>query len=207
MSTNEEWRAIEGYEGLYEVSNLGRVRSLDRTIDDRRYKGRILKGCESLDGYLKIGLHKDGTIKTTKVHRLVALAFVPNPDSKETVNHINENKHDNRACNLEWLTIQENLAHGTVAERRRAGNREHNSVPVYKIAQNGYAVLERYDSIVAAAEAVGAKPGQIWNAAKCGGRFMGFYWRRTDSITKQDLLFWESTGERVSGENIHENVF
>ncbi|MCT3083919.1 endonuclease [Lactococcus lactis] len=110
----EEWKDVVGYEGLYKVSNLGRVKSFhgDTPI--------ILK--QRLDGsvgnYLMIGLSKDGKQKKIKVHRLVAKAFVINSDNKPEVNHIDENKLNNRADNLEWVTHYENCIHGTRLQRR-----------------------------------------------------------------------------------------
>ena len=117
---NEEWRDIEGYEGLYQVSNLGRVRSLDRHIrkGNRPYciKGRILKNLKG--AYCYVNLHnEDGIAKKYKVHRLVADVFVSNPCNLPQVNHKNENKMDNRAINLEWVTAQQNCNHGTRNQR------------------------------------------------------------------------------------------
>lgn len=116
----EEWRAVAGYEGLYEVSNLGRVRSLDRYIrhNCRPYliKGRILKNTKG--EYYYVNLHDvNGTPKKHKVHRLVANAFIPNPENLPQINHKNEDKMDNRVENLEWITAQDNCNHGTRNQR------------------------------------------------------------------------------------------
>ena len=121
--TEEVWRDVKGYEGLYQVSNMGRVKSLGRTIikkDGRKQtvKERILKGTPDKDGYLKIGLYgSTGKQKWFQVHRLVGEAFIQNPDNKSEINHVNENKTDNRACNLEWSTRTENCNHGSRNER------------------------------------------------------------------------------------------
>ena len=114
----ETWKNIKGYEGLYQVSSMGRVKSLERKVrHGRTVKERILKPYMDRGGYLLVGLCAGGKRKTLKVHRLVCEAFHDNPDNKLDVNHINENKTDNRACNLEWNTRRENLNHGTRNER------------------------------------------------------------------------------------------
>lgn len=116
----EIWKDIEGYEGLYQVSNMGRVRSLDRVITSSYsygtktsfLKGKIRK--LSLDGqgqYLQANLNKENKQKQFLVHRLVAQAFLLNSENKETVNHKNGIKTDNRANNLEWATRSENEKH------------------------------------------------------------------------------------------------
>lgn len=104
---NEIWKDIEGYEGLYQVSDRGRVRSLKKILNQTIQK----------DGYYNVTLHKNKDKKTFRVHRLVAQAFIPNPDNKSEVNHINEDKTDNRACNLNWMSHKENANWGTGLER------------------------------------------------------------------------------------------
>lgn len=111
----EIWRDIPKYEGYYQVSNLGRVKSLDRTQitvtgRHRRLKGRILSLNYSQE-YTNVELNKDGTHKQWSVHRLVALAFIPNPEHKQTVNHIDGDKRNNCVENLEWVTWSENNKH------------------------------------------------------------------------------------------------
>jgi hypothetical protein len=118
----EEWRDIRGYEGLYQVSNEGRVRSLDRVIRkingrQQTYKGRILspikhKCSKQQEGtyYNHYYLTKDGKQKWFEVHRLVAEAFIPNPHAYTVVHHKNHNPQDNRAENLEWINNEEHNA-------------------------------------------------------------------------------------------------
>lgn len=108
----EIWKAINGYEGLYEVSNLGNVRSLDRKCT---FKGKvsIRKGCllkKRIDryGYYYFILCKDGKIKNFRAHRLVAEAFIPNEENKTQIDHINTIRTDNRVENLRWVTSKEN---------------------------------------------------------------------------------------------------
>ena len=116
--TEEVWRDIEGYEGRYQVSSMGRVKSLGRKDRfGRVIKERILEPAVTHNGYLRVGLHVDGKRKMLRVHRLVCEAFHENPDNKSEVNHVNEDKTDNRACNLEWSTRTENCNHGSRNER------------------------------------------------------------------------------------------
>lgn len=100
----EIFKDIKGYEGLYQISNLGRVKSL------KFEKHRILKIGITYNGYNVIYL-KNINVKINLIHRLIAQAFIPNPDDKRTVNHINGDKTDNRIVNLEWATYSENCQH------------------------------------------------------------------------------------------------
>lgn len=112
--TEEIWRSIDGYEGLYEVSNTGLIRSLDRFVGNRnRIKGKILSIRIEKDGYCSVALSKDGKIKRYKIHRLVAQAFIPNPEGLPQVNHKDENKTNNNVDNLEWCTSKYNINYGS----------------------------------------------------------------------------------------------
>lgn len=102
---HEIWRDICGYEGIYQVSNFGRVKSLHF---DRE---RLLKLRQDYKGYVYVVLHKDGECKPCKVHRLVAETFILNSEGKPQVNHIDGNKSNNRVENLEWVTNSENKKH------------------------------------------------------------------------------------------------
>lgn len=109
----ERWKDIEGYGGVYQISSAGRVRSRDRRVYTYMKPGRYMKQNKSTCGYLYVSLAKaDGTrSKHSYVHRLVAEAFIPNPDGLTQVNHKNSDKTDNRVENLEWVTPQENILH------------------------------------------------------------------------------------------------
>lgn len=106
---NEEWRDIVGYEGLYQVSNLGRIKSLG---NDKTKKEKILKPQLYKNGYYRIWLYKNGNKKRYLVHRLVALAFIPNSNNLPCVNHKDEDKSNNSVENLEWCSVSYNINFG-----------------------------------------------------------------------------------------------
>ena len=115
-SGSEVWKPIEGFEGLYQISNFGKVKSLDRKVINNRtfqlIKGKILKPCNNGNNYLYIGLCKNGKIKRIAIHKLVAQAFIPNPNNLPQVNHKDENKLNNCVENLEWCTPNYNANYG-----------------------------------------------------------------------------------------------
>ena len=153
---NEIWKPIKGFEGLYEVSNMGNVRSLDRhVINDNQYrllKGKPKKPCLTSDGYLITNLSKNGQVKTYFVHRLVAEAFIPNPNVLPFIDHINTIKTDNRVENLRWCTQKENCnnpltrehnknrpkeVHEKMLENKKKNQSYHCEIPVYYIDEQG----------------------------------------------------------------------
>lgn len=119
----EIWKDIDGYDGLYQVSNLGNVRSF------KRGKLRIMAFSTNKYGYHKITLHDNKVKKHTTIHQLVAKAFIPNPENKPQVNHINGIRNDNRLENLEWCTAKENTNHSIeILNSRKIG--EHHSCSI-----------------------------------------------------------------------------
>ena len=108
------WKDIEGYEGLYQVSNTGKVRSLN-------YKGtgkkKIWKYAITINTYKQIALYKNGEIKYYYIHRLVALAFIPNPNNYPVINHKDENPDNNAVWNLEWCTQEYNINYGNCRKK------------------------------------------------------------------------------------------
>ena len=124
-------KPIEGYEGYYEVDQFGRVYAVDRTVRvndngrvyDKSLVGKQLKQSMHTQGYKTVALTKDGKTKTHYVHRLVALAFIPNPDNLPMINHKDEDKTNNFVENLEWCTNEYNLKYGTASRRANAKKR------------------------------------------------------------------------------------
>lgn len=159
---NEIWKDVEGYEGLYQVSNLGRVRSLDRVTYNPVQPGCVRHGKlikpQKRGRYLFNALRKDGEAKQISIHRLVASAFVPNPNNYPVVNHKNENKYDNRAENLEWCTQKYNCNYGQ--RNRKTGDKHFK--PVMSIDKFGN--TEKFESILAASKSIGLCRSTIGNA-------------------------------------------
>lgn len=115
MISKEIWKPVQGFEDNYEVSNLGTVRAKDRIIQTttgfRHYKARELKPEITQDGHYRVVLSNAGHKKRVFVHRLVALAFIPNPQNYPVINHKDGNPANNTVDNLEWTTVQENVLH------------------------------------------------------------------------------------------------
>lgn len=138
---NEIWKPIGGYEGLYEVSNKGRVRSFHNATCKTKDKDGILRQFKGT--YYSVSLHKDKKQKTHDVHRLVADAFLPNPNNLPEVNHKNEDKLDNRVENLEWVTHKYNIAYSHniekshIKQRKKteAFDKDGNSIGVFESAR------------------------------------------------------------------------
>ena len=143
-----EWRPVVGYEGLYEVNNLGEVRSLDRVVyqgnHPQRRKSIIKKQTPHKDGHLMVMLSKEGQNKNCQVHRLVAETFIPNPYNLPVINHKDEDPTNNRADNLEWCTIAYNNNYGTVKERlsKSKRNSTYNTKTVQQYTIDGNFIQE-----------------------------------------------------------------
>ena len=176
----EIWKDIAGYEGLYQVSNMGQVKSLERKVKKwdgvRTVPEKILK--QSLrGGYLSVCLSKGGIYKHHTIHRLVATAFISNPNNYPCINHRNEIKTKNWVIlddngnivdtNLEWCTYQYNSNYGTSIERTRAANTNHlsKSYPVLQFTKDGKFVAE-YPSVKEAERQTGIDNVHIGNCCK-----------------------------------------
>lgn len=192
----EIWKDIAGYEGYYQVSNLGRVKSLNRKIisgkGNRFTVGEmILKQTSDGRGYLNVGLTNQHGRKGFRVHKLVALAFVPNPNNYKEINHKDEDKTNNRADNIEWCSRLYNCNYGSRNERiskSRIGRTGLQSncpcVPIVQYDKQMNYIAE-YDCIADAERATGVDATNIWEAStgnrgrKTAG---GFIWKQKQKI-------------------------
>ncbi len=167
---SEVWKPIAGYEGLYEVSNFGRVRNASKA---HCAKGGILKPQADSAGYCRINVYKCGKMVHKLVHRVVAEAFVENPLNKSEVNHKDGNKANNIATNLEWVTPKENIKHSIQNGLRS------NRTPVDMYTKSGL-FLRSFESLSDAAKHTGAKVHNISRC--CAGRkgyktAFGYVWK------------------------------
>lgn len=153
----EEWRDVVGFEGLYMVSSFGRFISLSKVVPihhgQRTTRPKLLiPSKHKSTGYLRVTLSKDGIHKSILVHRLVATAFLPNPNSKPMIDHIDRNKHNNRIDNLRWCTISENMNNPLTIEHCRNLNlgRVYPTLRRPVVALKNGIVVKQYDSIKSA---------------------------------------------------------
>ena len=167
---NEIWKDVIGFEGHYQVSNKGKVRSIKNNKIKELKPYKEIKRC----GYLSVYLRLPGQKFTKKVHRLVAEAFIPNPNGFPEVNHIDENKENNCVENLEWCTGEYNLCYGTRLKRIS----ESNKMKVAQYSLNGE-LLEVFNSQGEAAEKTNSTQGGISDCIR--GRIKthnGYVWKK-----------------------------
>lgn len=183
----EIWKDVVGYEGIYQVSNYGKVKSLTRETKVKRgnetyilpVKGRQMKPIIRQHGYLGVQLWGRGGrtrgFKTFSVHRLVAEAFIPNPNNYPEVNHIDEDKTNNRVENLEWCTHKQNMNCGTVPQRFK-GRKSHRARPIIQYDLNMSPMAE-FESASDAGKKLGFDFRNIQNALYKGHLSYGYFWK------------------------------
>lgn len=167
----EVWKDIEGYEGLYQVSNIGRVKSLEKYVPGKNgckqvRRERILNCSVNGSGYPHFSIYKDGVVKTVLVHRIVASAFLDNPLQLPEVNHIDGDKTNNRSENLEWCTEKQNVRHAWENGINRMTDKHRESARKVGL-NNGKKVLCSngvvYPSGCEAARQLGLSQGNVWS--------------------------------------------
>lgn len=170
----EEWKPIQGYEGLYAISSEGRIKSFRKWRRAHCASEYILTPSLSSNGYLQITLYSGKTKRKFLVHRLVAEAFVPNPDGLPHINHIDENTTNNRAANLEWCTPLYNNRYGTARFRSMVTH----GTPIKQYLINGV-WLATYASVAVAENLTGIPAGNIQNCLSGQNKTAnGFMWSR-----------------------------
>lgn len=187
----ELWKDIEGYEGKYQISNMGRLKALAKPSKGYGYKyavDRIIKPVKCTNGYYEAQLHVNGKTKIFLMHRLVAKHFIPNPDNLPQVNHKDEDISNNRVDNLEWCTPKYNANYGARNEKCREGNRRFFK-PVYQIDKDCRMVIRWWECTNDAAKKLNICPEQI--ARVCKGKNItagGFIWRYADEYDKEQAI-------------------
>lgn len=183
----EKWKPVIGYEGIYEVSSLGRVKSLGRMIlgnGGTRYwhKEGIMVPQKTYKGYTRVILSHDGEWHTTQVHRIVAMAFIPNPNGYPEINHKNEVKDDNRACNLEWCTTMYNNHYGTRIERARAHSKTRALIAIRLIDGKEFYFNSRIEAIRQGFSPwkIGCRENRYFKGGNSDSKYLEYYWKYAD---------------------------
>lgn len=184
VAASETWKAVPGYEGYYEASTMGRVRSVERVVMlvDRQmkprpciYKSRVLKphigeiSDRNILPRCQVVLSKDGKTRSVQVHRIIAETFLPNPESYETINHKDGDPMNNAVENLEWATRRQNNRHAF------RNNLIHTMKPV--TMYDGDAPVVTFPSEAEACRRMGISQGKVGAAARAGRKYRGYYWR------------------------------
>lgn len=193
---NELWKDVKGYEGLYQVSNLGNVRSVDHETEVTRNgvtfailkKGKVLIPTTRQHGYLGVMLYGKGGhatrgFKTFSVHRLVAEAFVENPNGYDEINHLDECKTNNRADNLEWCDRVHNVRYGTGIERGHKKIGEQLRRPIVQMDMQGN-VIKEWQSMTEVEQETGMSKSNICNCCRHHPRYShayGYKWEYADT--------------------------
>lgn len=203
MENNSEiWKPVVGYDGVYEISSFGRVRSLERVVNNNHLvKERILKGRKNRCGYKQVTLYNKDGAKTFKVSRLVAIAFIPNPNNKPCVDHINTDRTNNRVENLRWCTHKENsnnpltLNHIPRGDKHpkaglgKYGKLNGHSIPIMQYTKDGIFIKE-WESSLQVQREIGIWGSNITKCCKGGYKSTGGYVWKYKEVALSNLLIF-----------------
>lgn len=156
----EIWEDIKGYEGLYQASNLGRIKS----------KKKILKPIKG--EYYKVGLSKNGVLKTFYIHRIIAQTFIDNKNNLTHVNHIDENKYNNNVNNLEWCTNKYNINYGNAQKKKAKSQLKYNIIQ----KDNNGNIIKIWESASQVAKCLNLNKGTIRKSCQKGLKNYGYFW-------------------------------
>lgn len=184
---NEIWKDIKDYEGIYQVSNKGRIKSIGRNTSNICLKTKILKESINQNGYIYYCLYKNGKHKRYKIHRLVAEAFILNPNKYPVVNHKDGNKKNNNVENLEWCSSSYNTKHAYNNNLRKKyiGKFNKLSKPIIQYDSEMIEVKEWENTNLASKE-LNISRGNIWRSIKKGIKAGGYYWKNIDKEYTND---------------------
>lgn len=181
-NSKEVWKDIQGYEDKYQVSNYGRVRSKERVVDRGKYgllevHAKNLTARQKENGYLIVGLYSHNKGKNAYIHRLVAKAFIPNPDNLPTVNHKDGNKKHNFVSNLEWTSYSDNNKHAYnhgLTHSNKNNSHMSKKVKAYDLSGN---LKYTFPSMREAERELKLSNGTVHMAIKKGWHYAGFVWK------------------------------
>lgn len=180
----EIWKDIPGYEGYYQASNLGNIRSLSRIVryknsGIRKYPGKRLSAEKMKDNYQRVVLMKEGVKTKFRIHRLVAMAFIPNLNNKPFINHIDGNKSNNVVDNLEWCTASENIVHADKHGLRNMSNYTSSRSKKIQCLETGEIFATCSKAVTSVGKSIKCASSLMKSVKRCGMAY-GLHWKFID---------------------------
>lgn len=206
ISQNDRWKEIPGYEGYYKINTLGIVKGINRVIkhstgSDKVWKGKYILQSSNEAGYQMVSLAKQGKITQSLIHRLVAQTFIPNPENKPCVNHLNGIKSDNFIDNLAWCTYSENELHsyrvlGKKSVLNRLGKIPHNAKYVGMFNKDTGKLINTYRTATEAAKHIGGNQSRV--STNCRSEQPFCYGYNYKYITEDIYIQYKDNKKEVS---------